>query len=118
MLYVGFPIEIEEALRILNLDASLVKSYYDTGPIDSYLKSKGSRLQFVYMDKGTCAFGLPLGGYQGTVDDLVVRMLQTKKAFWNEVEVLQLDLSYLAVTWIEQETVEEGRMPQPYLLDV
>ena len=116
MLYIGFPIEIAEALRILKLDESLVKSFYDTGPIHAYLKSKGSKLCFEYMDKGTCAFGLPLGEYQLTVDDSIVRMLQMKKVFWAEVEKLELDLSFIAITWIEQETVEEGKFPQPYLL--
>jgi hypothetical protein len=118
MLYIGFPITIEEALRILKLDESLVNTFYHTEPIDLYLKSKGSKLRFKYIDKGTCAFGLPLENYHMSVEDAVIQLLQMKKAFWNEVESLQLDLSSLAITWVEQETQDEGENPQPYLLVV
>ncbi len=117
MLYLGFPILIEEALRILHLDNSFVKSYYHTDPIENYLRSKGSQLLFQYIDKGSCLFGLAFSDSKLPFYDALEEMIEKKKLFWEEVHKLDLDLTYLQITDVECEGVCLPN-PQPYLMSL
>lgn len=117
MMYIGYPLLVEEALRLLKLSNTYAENYYDTQKINQYLKGQDSRLQFVYMDKGSCCLGLPLGHFDMRVDEAVVRILNLKKAFFRELEVLEVDTSVVEITHIEQESVLE-KNPEPYLLYV
>lgn len=117
MLYIGFYLEIPEAIRILGLEEDSCKNFYDTWPIHTYLKEKNSPLQFLYMDKGTCMFGVPVSdGYIYEVEELLQSLLTAKKAFWKAVKDLGLDLSTVTVTGIEEESVTLEN-PQPFVIN-
>lgn len=117
MLYIGFYLEIQEAIRILNLDENCCKNFYDTWPIHTYLKEKNSPLEFLYMDKGTCMFGVPVSdGYIYEIEELLQSLLTAKKIFWKAVRDLGLDLSTVTVTGIEEEP-EVLSNPQPFVIN-
>ena len=117
MLYIGFYLEIQEAIRILNLDENRCKNFYDTWPIHTYLKEKNSPLEFLYMDKGTCMFGVPVSdGYIYEIEELLQSLLTAKKIFWKAVRDLGLDLSTVTVTGIEEEP-EVLSNPQPFVIN-
>jgi len=117
MLYIGFYLEIQEAIRILNLDKDSCKNYYDTWPIHNFLKGQNSPLQFLYMDKGTCMFGVPVStGYIYEIEELLVSLVTAKKVFWKAVKDLGLDLSTVTVTGIEEES-EILSNPEPFVIN-
>lgn len=124
MIYVGFVIEVGEAIRLLGLDESIVSCFYDTEPIQKYLKDEGSDLKFFYIDKGACLFGLRVHTSDrvlqlpySTVDNTIVAILKRKDEFLKEIRKLKIDISQVNITWSEEESrlVEN---PQPYVISV
>ena len=116
MIYVGFVIPLEEALRLLKLPENTVSSSYDTKPIQNYLKEKQSKLEFQYIDKGACLLGVKLLLRQeSSVDDTIMAMITAKKFFHWEVKTLGLDISKVNINRIEEESwpVEN---PEPYVI--
>lgn len=123
MLYIGFPVSVVEALRLLKLNESLVNSYYDTDPIQLYLKQEGTHLVFRYIDKGSCLFGLPVSTFSSmddaysSVEDTIFNILGAKRMFLDECKNLNIDWNHVEVTWIE----EEGKIlenPQPFVISL
>lgn len=117
MLYIGFVIPIEEALRLLKLPEDFVKSFYDTDAIQTYLEERGSNLTFQYMDKGACLFGHRVKLRQeSSVEDTVMVMITAKKMFYYEIKALKLDISKVYINRIEEDSwlVEN---PEPYVIE-
>lgn len=110
MSFVGFPIDINEALRLLKLEESFVKSFYDTNPIQNYLKNKKSGLIFCYIDKGTCLLGYPIAkkgdpvGMCYKVEDTIIEIIRAKQTFIKEIKKLEIDISAVNITQIEEES--------------
>ena len=121
MMYVGFVITVKEAVRLLKLDEFTVTSDYDTLPIQNYLKEKGSQLEFTYIDKGACAFGLHVCNSYGekytTLDECIEGLQETKRKFHEEIEKMKIDTREVNLTWIESEE-RLVKSPQGYLIDV
>jgi hypothetical protein len=124
MLYVGFVITILEAIRLLKLDESLVKSFYDTKPIQEYLNQKQTRLVFEYIDKGACLFGVPVDTENGytkfpytTIEDTVQSILIAKIAFLRYIKHLDMDTNEVNLTWIEEEEILVEN-PEPYVISL
>jgi hypothetical protein len=121
MVYIGITIEIEEALRLFKMDESFVKSYYDTEPINNYLKEFGSSLDFVYLDKGVCVLGLLLKGdkhYHPSmigIEDGLREILQLTKKFREEIKNLRFDLSAVTIAQMESEPIVMHN-PDPFLI--
>ncbi len=115
MLYVGFPISVKEALRLLKLEENIVTSYYDTEPIRKYLQSKKSRLTFFYIDKGVCLLGIPLSDSVLPFEDAFGEILVARSHFILEARALDLDLSHVEITQIEKESVI-WENPDPFLI--
>lgn len=116
MMYIGFVIPIEEALRLLNLKDDFVKSFYDTAPIQAYLEERGSYLVFQYIDKGACVFGFPVKLRQeSSVEDTILAMITAKKQFGYEVRALKINISKVYINRVEEDSwlVEN---PEPYLI--
>jgi hypothetical protein len=124
MLYVGFAITIEEAIRLFKLDANIVKSFYDTEPIETYLKEKQSELVFTYIDKGACLLGIPIHLEDTTThfpyskaEDTILSILIAKKQFLKEIQSLSIDIRNVNLTWIEEEEICVEN-PEPYVMNV
>jgi hypothetical protein len=122
MIYIGFVITVNEALRLLKLPDTMVRSFYNTEPIQKYLNEQKSELVFQYIDKGACLFGIEVsindektGFPYAKTDDVFFQILSTKYAFQHEMERLGVDTSKVHITWIEE---EEKLMenPQPYVI--
>jgi hypothetical protein len=117
MLYVGFTIPAEEAFRLLKLPEYTVTSFYDTQPIQKYLKEKGSKITFQYIDKGACVFGVNVHMRQeSSVEDTIMAMITAKKVFLWEVKTLGLDISKVNINRIDEDSwlVEN---PEPFVIE-
>ncbi len=121
MIYIGYVITVKEALRLLGLNESIVSSFYDTEPIQKVLEEKGSQLDFKYIDKGACVFGIPVctnyGEKYATLDDCIFDLILVKRTFHLEILKLKLDISEVNLTWIESEE-QLVKNPEGYLIDV
>ena len=122
MLYVGYVVSVEEALRLLELPETTVSCFYNTEPIKNYLKGKNSSLRFHYIDKGACLFGVPVEMEEkdgcfpyGTLEDTFSAILKSKTIFQREVETLKIDIGYVNITWVESEEIRVEH-PQPYVI--
>lgn len=116
-MYVGFVIPAEEALRLLNLPETFVATFYDTEPIQKYLKEKGSKITFQYIDKGACVFGVNVHMRQeSSLEDTIMAMITAKKIFLWEVKTLGLDIRKVNINRIEEASwlVEN---PEPYVIE-
>lgn len=118
MLYVGYAIQIQEALRLLRLNDSYATSFYDTQGISAYLMQKRSRIVFNYIDKGACLFGVRCQLEScSTVTDTLKAILEAKIRFEDEVKKLGVDTSVVNLTWIEEdETPTEN--PEPRVISL
>jgi len=118
MIYVGFVIPIEEALRLLGLPDDFVKSFYDTEPISHYLKKKGCSLIFEYIDKGACLFGAPVKWEEeAPVEATILQILLAKREFLSEVNKLTIDISMVNINRIEEDS-RPIENPQPYVISL
>jgi hypothetical protein len=124
MLYVGFVITVLEALRLLGLPEDFVSSDYDTEPLQEYLKQKKTRLVFQYIDKGACLFGVPVDTENGytkfpytTIEDTVQSITLAKIAFLRYIKQLNMDISEVNLTWIEEEEILVEN-PEPYVMSL
>jgi hypothetical protein len=124
MLYVGYVVSVEEALRLLKLDESLVTSFYDTKPIQKYLNEKKSELVFRYIDKGACLFGVALeledpktNFPYSNIEDTLFQILLAKHAFQQGTEQLGIDTSFVNLTWVESDE-KKVENPRPYVISL
>lgn len=117
MLYIGFVIPIEEALRLLKLPDDFVKSFYDTEPIQNYLEERGSKIVFRYIDKGACLFAHEIKlRKEPSVEDTILAMIHTKKLFHYEIKALKIDLSVVNINRVEEESWPMEN-PEPYVIE-
>lgn len=116
MMYIGFVIPVEEALRLLKLPDNFVKSFYDTGPIQTYLEERDSKIVFSYIDKGACLFGLPIKlRREPSVEDTILAMITAKKMFHYEIKALKIDISSVNINRVEEDSwLWEN--PEPYVI--
>lgn len=121
MPYVGITLEIGEALRLLKLDDNLVKTFYDTEPIDNYLQDSGFSMRFEYIDKGVCVLGIPLEGERRYwpamlgIETGLAKILELAKKFREEVKHLKIDMSKVQIAQMEAESIEMEN-PDPFLI--
>lgn len=116
MLYIGFVIPIEESLRLLQLPDDYVKTFYNTEPVQKYLKERGSKIVFHYIDKGACLFAVEVKmRRESSVEDTILAMITAKKVFLWEVKQLGLDISKVNINRVEEDSwlVEN---PEPYVI--
>ena len=124
MMYVGFAISVQEALRLLKLSENTVSSLYDTKPIRKYLESKNSYLSFEYIDKGVCLLGVKVEVEEKyadfpytNIDDTFFAVMRSKYIFQREVNTLDIDITYVNITWIESKEIHVEH-PQPYVISI
>ena len=124
MSYVGFPLSLEEAIRLMedhirnqNEDPeSIVHEHHFNAVL-----SKFTSLRFVLIDKNQCILGFKVKEFECrfwlpllSVDEAVILLLQTKLKFKEELARLNLDLS--SVTFCHMEDADsEHKFPEPCL---
>lgn len=116
MMYIGFVIPVEEALRLLHLPQNTADSFFDTQPVCKHLEEKGSNLVFQYIDKGACLFGHKVKLRQEpSLEDTILAMINAKKMFYYEIKALKIDISKVYINRVEEESwlVEN---PEPYII--
>jgi len=119
MPYIGLTLYIEEAVRLLNLDPTIIMSYYQTEPVQKYLREQGSKLVFEYVDKGVCVLGIPFPYTKYhpqmiEIDKGIQTILELKAEFQVEVKKLELDLSEVIIAQMESDSIKM-KNPEPFL---
>ena len=124
MIYVGFVITLKEALRLFKISEAMVSTYSNTEPIQEYLKQRNTRLVFEEIEKGACLFGVPVDTENGytqfpytTIEDTVQSITLAKIAFLRYIKHLNLDISEVNLTWIEEEEISVEN-PEPYVISL
>lgn len=121
MAYVGIPISLEEAIRLTkdhvrnqNVPIEMIETRSDLNRI----LAKFTTLRHYWIDKNQCIFGLEVNDISCrfwnllSVDDTILKLLETKLKFIQEITRLNLDLSTVTFCHMEEEdTVHQN--PQP-----
>lgn len=121
MIYIGYVVSVAEAQRLLGLNDTFAVSYYDTEPIQKYLKAKGNKLVFRYIDKAACLFGISCSSVNGdierynTIEQTIISILLAKQLFYDEIKKLGVDTSVVNLTWVEKEPWLVQN-PEPYVI--
>ncbi len=125
MICIGYPVELEEACRLLQLkfdrenrDYQYRKDYITR--IDEYFQRHGIR--FILQDKGLCIIGIKLDEWIGdiwrknsTCDEAIVLILKAKKNVEDAMREANIDLSTIYIAHMEGEEVEMHH-PQPLFI--
>lgn len=125
MVYIGYPLSIEEALRLCNLTASYDKSdYYNyykdvKNKLEKYLKPYG--LHFYGLDKGVYVIGLEvdehLSNMNVNIDDFMITLITLKNKVKNGISKASIDLSEVEIeTDLEEEPIIV-KNPEPYFIN-
>ena len=144
--YLGIPVCIEEAFRIFGLNIQMIendiinkynekKSKYDCDKttvslweliisINKYFKTYFIEIKIFTTDKGQCIIGYEveeptdLWNKFINVDDFIVLILNLKKKFAKEMELLNANLSEVTLEYMEgnKETPEKVKNPIPYVI--
>ncbi len=125
MVYIGYPLSMEEALRLCNLTASYDKSdYYNyykdvKNKLEKYLKPYG--LHFYALDKGVYVIGLEvddhLSNMNVNIDDFMITLITLKNKVKNGISKASIDLSEVEIeTDLEEEAIIV-KNPEPYFIN-
>ena len=112
MAYIGFPVSLEEAIRltkdhIRNQNES-PDDIHDENQLNRILW-KFSTLNYVWIDKNQCILGFDVKNVARqfwdvkSVDDVLLELLETKQRFKQEISRLNLDLSTVTFCHMEEE---------------
>lgn len=124
MLYIGYPVELREACRLLkiHLDEDLpydeYSEYYTR--IHRYFQKHG--IEFIRQDKGLCIIGVQfdnvigdIGTMNSSCDEAVILTLKMKQKVEKAVKEADIDLSSIFIAHMEGEEVEMHN-PQPFFI--
>ena len=125
MVYIGYPVCMEEALRLCNLTSSYNKrdyyNYYKDGSdkLEKYLKPHG--LNFYGLDKGVYVIGIyvdqELPNMNVNIDDFMITLITLKNKVKNGISKASIDLSEVEIeTDLEAETIVVEN-PEPYFIN-
>ncbi len=124
MIYIGYPVELREACRLLKIhfDEDIpydeYKDYYQR--INKYFNKYG--LEFIRQDKGLYIIGIKFDELIGdiwhmnsTCDEAVILILQNKKKVEDAIKRSEIDLSTIYIAHMEGEEVEMHN-PTPFFI--
>lgn len=125
MIYIGYPVELAEACRLLklkfdrdNYDYEYRKDYFTR--IDKYFQRYGIR--FIQQDKGLCIIGIKYDEWIGdiwrknsTCDEAISLILKAKKNVEDAMRETDIDISTIYIAHMEGEEVEMHH-PQPLFI--
>lgn len=102
----------------------MIPSYKNTKPIQEYLKQRNTRLVFEHIEKEAFLFGLPVDTENAntkfpytTIEDTVQSITIAKILFLRYMKHLNIDISEVNLTWIEEEEVLVEN-PEPYVISL
>lgn len=125
MIYIGYPVELAEACRLLKLhfdreiyDYEYRKDYIKR--IDQYFQRHGIR--FIQQDKGLCIIGINYDEWisnnwekNWTCDETISLILKAKGRVEDSIKKAEIDLSTIYIAHMEGEEVEMHH-PQPLFI--
>jgi hypothetical protein len=138
--YFGFPINYEEAFRILNLDLELatqnildknknlqkdnIWSGYYYVQLEQYFKNKPIKLNIFPTDKGQFIIGYEIKEAEDVwnkfinMDEFMVLLFQLKKKFQEEMELLNADWASVKLEYMEGSVEQQivVKNPIPYII--
>lgn len=124
MVYIGYPVSLEESLRICNITVSSDESDYwsfhneCTIKIKNYLRNY--HLDFYGLDKGVYVIGLEINDLPNmsvSIDEFLLKILKLKQKVKNYVLEANIDLSEVKIDLdIEGESITEI-YPEPYFIN-
>jgi hypothetical protein len=125
MVYIGYPVCMEEALRLCNLTTSYNQSdYYNyhkdvNSKLENYLKPYG--LNFYGLDKGVYVIGIEVDNYLSNMnvnmDDFMITLITLKNKVKNGIFRASIDLSNVEIeTDLEAESIVVQN-PEPYFIN-
>ena len=124
MSYIGFPVSVEEAIRLMedyirnqNEDPQSIQDEHHLNPI----LSKFTSLRLVWIDKNQYILGFAVADLATrfwlpllSVDEAIILLIETKLKFKKELTRLNLDLS--SITFCHMEDADsEQKFPEPLL---
>lgn len=124
MIYIGYPVELKEACRLLkiHLDEDLpYKEYCEYFPrIHKYFQKHG--IEFIRQDKGLCIIGIQFDKLIGDIwhmnsscDEAMILTIQSKQKVEKAIKDTGIDLSTIYIAHMEGEEVEMHN-PQPFFI--
>ncbi len=127
MVYVGYPVNLEEALRLFNLEFNEepTSSYYYYSKCREFINKKINQygLGFYVLDKNLHVIGLNLDESLGScwenhisIDDSIMILLESKKKIKEAMKNANIDLSNIEITHMEGEDIIMDN-PEPFLIN-
>ena len=112
MAYIGFPVSLEEAIRLMEDNIRNQNESPDTihtGGDFNHILKKFTDLRFIWIDKNQCIFGVELQNVAcqfwdtKTVDEVILEILEAKQRFKKEITRLHLNLEEVTFCHMEDE---------------
>lgn len=122
MVYIGYSLSLDEALRLCNITCDYSNPYYRNianDKLNSYLNNYG--LEFHFLDKGVCVIGLRIDKYFGhmsiNIDESIIMMMNIKNKIKKSIILAKIDLSNIEIeTDLETESVIMNN-PEPFFIN-
>ncbi len=125
MVYIGYPLSIEEALRLCNLTTSFSENDYSNywndvnSKLKNYLKPYG--LNFYGLDKGVYVIGLSIDNHllnmNVNMDDFMITLITLKNKVKNGISRASIDLSEVEIETDLEATPIVVQNPEPYFIN-
>lgn len=125
MVYVGYPVSNEEALRLCNITTSYSKddycNYYNdlNSKLKNYLKPYG--LNFYGLDKGVYVIGIEVDNHLSNMnvnmDDFMITLITLKNKVKNGISRASIDLSEVTIETDLESTPIVVQNPEPYFIN-
>jgi hypothetical protein len=125
MIYIGYPVNMEEALRLFKLPRTVDSFNPQWWKCSEYINNEIIKygLNFYYLDKGFCVVGIEVNNNLGNIwydhkniDDCIIGLIQLKKLVKEKFESSGIDLSRIEITHMEGEDVIVSN-PEPYFIN-
>lgn len=109
-MYIGFPIEYMEAVRLLGKDS-------EEFSVQDYLKSQWSPFSFKWIDKNVWILGVKIYNDDRIhVGEMVEYIKTIEQVFYKEAKRLKIDLSLVRIAQLGAPPIEVINA-KPYLLE-
>ena len=133
--YFGLPVRYDEAIRIFGLNLETIMNhikihqkytgtYYDpyiVEYINMHLKNASVNIKFFSTDKGQYIIGYEIKEVSDlwnkfiNMDEFIILILKLKKQFYDEMQILNADLTEVTLEHMEGEP-EIVKNPVPYII--
>lgn len=127
MVYIGYPVNIQEALRLFNLtfNENLISPYHFVSQCSNFINKEITKynIEFHVLDKNLCVIGFNLDKKLGccdsnhiSIDDSIIILLEYKLKIKQALLSANVDLSNIEITHMEGDDVIMNN-PEPFLIN-